>query len=327
MRSLELAAEMKHQGAQVLGFVCNDDTTCLKMLNAQGFRAWTESAEEDVLTDVLVRDSVTELVIDTPAENRRTFSRAREVRGDLYIVSLDHFDMENDDVDLIVNLINHHPTMPAPASERVCHAEGPDYAIIRRQFDAFLQKERKFPERDLQVIVTFGGSDPGRNTIKVMEALAEPSRAIESAVIIVGSNFEHGELVASKAAEISCPCQVLRGIGNIAEIMSSSDMGISGGGTTMLEMMSVGTPSMVIAQHEHELRFAEYFAKHGAVYPVGLGPHVTSTHVRDAIDRIASGRDARRSMSERGRGLVDGRGRHRIVSLILDRATSVESVA
>jgi len=320
MRSLALAEELRRRGIVVAGFLCNDDSHSQEKIKSNGFVCvsghWAdgEMVEEELVRTIAIKE-VDILILDHPGDFLALCGTLKVAFPHLFVVALDNFALDNEYLDMIVNLFNHNPTLKTPASERVHYCEGVQYSIIRTGFDAYIDRERTVRPRAEDILVSFGGSDPKHNTLKVVEAL----RGSFPKVIfhfVLGINFAHQDIVKRRVRQLAVKSRLCEDVENIEELMYRCDIGLCGAGSTMMELACLGTPAIILPQNENEARFADHFARHGAVRNLGLADKVTVEKVREAIIELAGDQAARQRMSIAEKRLVDGRGRERIAELI-----------
>ena len=322
IRSLELAEELRRRGVMVAGFLCNANSHSQEKIKDKGFGCisghWAddEVVEED-LVRVIALEEADILILDHPGDFSDLCRALKVAFPHLFVVALDHFALDNEHLDMIVNLFNHNPTLKAPTSERVRYYEGVQYSIIRTGFDAHIGCEKTIRPRAENVLVSFGGSDPKHNTLMVMEALRGSFPMEVTFHFVLGINFAHQEIVKRKVRQLAVKSHIYEDVANIEELMHHCDMGLCGAGTTIMEMACLGTPTIVLTQSEDEARFADYFAQHGAVRSLGLADEVPMEKVREAIIELAGDQAVRQRMSIAGKRLIDGRGRERVAELIV----------
>ena len=322
IRSLELAEELRRRGVVVAGFLSNDDNHSQEKIRSKGFDCisshWVdgEMLEKDLVRAVALEE-IDILILDQPGDFSDLCRALKAAFPHLFVVALDHFALDNEYLDMIVNLFNHNPTLKAPTSERVRYYEGVQYSIIRTGFDAYIDREKPFYPRAEDILVSFGGSDPGHNTLKVVEVLGDSFPIAVTFHFVLGINFAHQEIVKRRVRQLAVKSHLYEDVANIEKLIYHCDMGLCGAGTTMMEMACLGTPAIVLPQSENEARFADHFARHGAVRNLGLADKVPVEKVREAIIKLAEDQTARQDMSIAGKCLVDARGRARVAESIV----------
>lgn len=301
MRSLELARTLAQRGLSIVGFLCNDDAASRAAIRAAGYACWPDGDGAAPAADVLL--------VDRPAGVDAAVQAFVAGRPGLRLAALDDFDMEGGRAELVVNLINHHPTLRRPQSARVHYHEGPAYAIIRGEFVAARERPRRFPASAREVVVCFGGADPANHTGRVLDALAEHPLDGVTVRLVIGPAFKGAADTAARARSLGVT--VLERVADLAPHFAAADLAVSGGGTTMLELACVGTPTLVLPQNAAEARFAASLAARGAVClsePSAL-PRDLPALIHDAA--------ARRRLHAAARASVDGLGCRRIADLLV----------
>lgn len=127
---------------------------------------------------------------------------------------------------------------------------GPDYAPIRKEF-----KKAKFEIRDevRNVLILTGGGDAYNLTGKFVSKFGSAS---DSDVIFhVVCGFYADEAALKQAAAGFKNIKLYKNVKNIWNLMSSCDVAISAGGTTVYELMALGIPVVgyTFADNQHPL--------------------------------------------------------------------------
>jgi spore coat polysaccharide biosynthesis predicted glycosyltransferase SpsG len=155
-----------------------------------------------------------------------------------------------------------------------------------------------------RVLVTTGGSDPGGVGARLAGALA---------VALPASTVA---LVRGPAASSPMPAGVeaLTGVEDLRPHLIAADLLVSAAGQTLLEGLATGIPAVGFAVVDNQRRQAAAIAANGAA--VVVAPEDALAAARE----LAADADRRRELSRRGRGVVDGRGAHRVAERVLAAA-------
>jgi UDP-2,4-diacetamido-2,4,6-trideoxy-beta-L-altropyranose hydrolase len=193
---------------------------------------------------------------------------------------------------------------------------GPQYALLRREFQSWRGWKREIASVARKVLVTLGGSDPDNVTALVIRALQLVAiEGLETRVVVGASNphFESLELAASQSlADIS----LLKNVTNMPELMAWADVAVSGAGSTCWEMCLLGLPAILIDLAENQRPVAqELDRKQVAIRLSGAGD-VFPEEIAGKLRGLLESEEARTAMSARSRELVDGRGAERVVGAI-----------
>jgi spore coat polysaccharide biosynthesis predicted glycosyltransferase SpsG len=105
---------------------------------------------------------------------------------------------------------------------------------------------------------------------------------------------------------------LLRNPENIAEIMARTCLGISNGGTSLIEFTMLGIPTVIFPQSVQEETFIGPFLESGC----GILGSVDRYEFADQLTRIWDNTALRKCMAENGRKLIDGLGAERISDAI-----------
>jgi len=205
---------------------------------------------------------------------------------------------------------------------------GPRFAMLRREFTSWRGWKREIPEVARRVLVTMGGSDPDNVTERVVRAiLAQPS--LKAIVVVGGSNphlLQLRELVVGAQQNV----QLVENVPNMPELMSKTDVAISGAGTTSLEMCFLGLPALLIVLADNQRSAAEELNRRGAAINLGEGEEIRPSTFSSHLTHLISSQGARKAMSARSRELVDGYGAERVVralqtsALLIRRAITAD---
>ncbi len=193
---------------------------------------------------------------------------------------------------------------------------GPNFAILRRHFQG---RERAFREQPARILLTFGGADPQALTLKVARALAPLSDEIE-VVSVAGPAFPHTRMFEALQRNLGRNLPLVRGVDvQIANLMLEADLVLCSGGMSVYEIAALGTPGLVLAQNAREDRRMREFARFGTIEYLGLGVDVDESVILDRVRQILADASRRRTMSARGRSLVDGYGAARAAEIVLEQ--------
>ncbi|MBN2193638.1 MAG: NTP transferase domain-containing protein [Polyangiaceae bacterium] len=196
------------------------------------------------------------------------------------------------------------------------HFYGPDVYVLR---DEFLTVQRRAPREVVEtVLVTFGGTDPSRLTLAVLDAIApvRPPRLI----VVAGRGVEWTDELAracdavqSAGAEVT----LLRDVSLMSEVMAQADLAFSSAGRTVYELAHMCVPTIVLAQNEKELKHRFAGPRSGCLN-LGLGTRASPEAIRGAYIALARSAPLRESLRERMLALNLTRGRDFVVRQLLE---------
>lgn len=189
------------------------------------------------------------------------------------------------------------------------------YLPLRTEFEAASARPRMIREAVQELLLIQGGSDTYGFTPRIIRAL-NMMTIHPHCTVVIGPAFRHERELQQAIAAASLSLSVVRNAPHMATLMIQVDLAITAGGLTMCELVSVGTPSLVICGEPFELPTARRLEAAGVVRVLGFGGDLDDAQVPRAVERLAEDLQARRHMSATGRQLIDGYGCERIVQLI-----------
>lgn len=216
------------------------------------------------------------------------------------IIAFDFFIYETDLVDEIINLFNHFPERVESFCGHIY--QGLDYAILSEKIliskFSIPKKNSRIPK---SVLITFGGEDPNGNTIRVLKTLCELN--LNGTVLIGKFNRFKKEILKNFQQQFNIQHQV----SNIEDYYLSHDCIICGGGTTLLEALFLGKPTIALPQNIFEANFIAYIKKRVKLYTLDEIMNIMKM-LEDTNTEVLS--------SENYASFIDGKGMARISKII-----------
>lgn len=197
---------------------------------------------------------------------------------------------------------------------------GLDYALFRHEVLALGDEPRPDHPRP-HVLAVFGGTDP-HSAVEVVAPLVLATDVPLELTCIVA----RPELQATVEALPHSPSQVVRAIAPTPDVMAiaaRSTLTVSAAGSSIWELLYLGVPTGIVAVADNQESAYADVTEQGVAAPVGLLTALRASSAKrdDAtatLRRLLSDTAYRHSLSEKARRLVDGRGRQRVVDLLLD---------
>jgi UDP-2,4-diacetamido-2,4,6-trideoxy-beta-L-altropyranose hydrolase len=190
---------------------------------------------------------------------------------------------------------------------------GPNFALLRREFQAWRDWRREIVPTPSKLLVTMGGSDPGNLTARILDALASLGVGDLEVTVIVGGSSPHFTSVEERTAILGS-VRVLQNPTNIPALMAWADVAISAAGSTAWELCYMGLPAVLIDVAENQRPVARELSRRGVAMHAGSSDEVTPSRIATAVNRLLESRELRSHMSKCGRELVDGRGAERVLA-------------
>ena len=179
---------------------------------------------------------------------------------------------------------------------------GPRYSLLRPQFAAERRRLRPREGKLARLLVFFGGTDAGGETLKALEAIRLLGRPDLAADVVIGQDNPH-------RATIEAACHALLGatlhcqVGNMASLMAAADLFIGAGGTSSWERCCIGLPALVIATADNQIAQAEALARAGAQLYLGPAQSVTGERLARTLEAMLGLSGSTRASGRTGTGL------------------------
>ncbi len=165
--------------------------------------------------------------------------------------------------------------------------------------------------RQHDVLMSLGGSDPSRATLRLLPAIAE-----FDSTVVIGPGFVHAGEVQRAADQLRI--RHVTAPDGLQTLLHSHRVLVSAGGNTLAEAAVSGTPALVTWEDPHEQRQGEVFERCGAAVVVGQGTIVEPESLKQHARKLLQSVESLKRMAAYGRKAVDGRGATRIVEAILE---------
>ncbi len=325
-RCLTLAAAFERAGAQVRILVADEESAALA--KDHGFPVVvlnTYYRAPDRETEILIKE-VTEhhtdlLLIDSYSVTREYLQKLRDVVKTGYIDDLHSFVYP---VDFILQYSSTgQPSERARGLASRCLV-GTEYAPIRREFS---EQTYRMPLRDevRRILVTTGGSDTNHMAFRITQGFIDMGAAAFRDVellITVGSLSD--DLPVLKALAQRDPrINILSEVKEMAKLMTSCDLALTAGGTTVFELCAVGVPSCVFVFGDDQARVLstlEDIVEEAGVAADAIGAEASAQAALKWAAKMCDpdNTDIRRTMSDKMRSVTDGKGADRVARIIVD---------
>jgi spore coat polysaccharide biosynthesis protein SpsF len=320
-RTIELSKILTKDLGLTVGFVCNASPLARERLACTGHPFWLYDARKlrPALPKILQEHGFGVLVLDQDCDEPGQWITSAVKKADpgCKVLGLDHFDYDNKDVDAIVNLFNQNRRKARPDEDRVQYYEGVEYAIIRSPFRRYHSKAKRISKPGKEVLISFGGADPGGNTIYCLDLLAGLGKDLKVTAVL-GPMFR--QVRTAKARARKAGWTAIPSVKDMEAHIFKAQVGFSGAGTTCLEFFNLGTPLVIVPQNEHERRFGEHLRSQGLAEllegGVGNKGKVRAQDLR-RTEALLCDQARRTAMSKAQKKAVDGDGPKRIGKIIM----------
>ena len=195
---------------------------------------------------------------------------------------------------------------------------GPQYAILKPEFSKLRPHIlRKGNLRN--ILVFYGGSDPTRETFKVVRVLEKyfKSKCFWKRIFIVVGSMN------KDADKISLFCKKIprtffyTNIASMAELIKNSDVALCSGGIFTWERFCLGLPGYVTTIAENQIKAILDLASKGLVRYVGYYEDIKEQTIKEILLQIKNIEFSELGEIKKMMELVDGEGAKRVVNTIL----------
>ncbi|PKA67773.1 UDP-2,4-diacetamido-2,4,6-trideoxy-beta-L-altropyranose hydrolase [Pseudomonas baetica] len=237
------------------------------------------------------------------------------------IAAVDDLATRHYSVDLLLNQNlsglseNYTPLLPEGCRTLL----GPRYAMLREEFNCPAIEIKPQARR---VLVNFGGFDAAMQTHHAMLALADFTE-LEVDFVAGADNPAWAQMQA--LAETRPNWHLYSFVSDFQQRMTEADLFIGAGGGTSWERAALGLPTICIAVSNNQQVNGEVMAAAGAHVFMGAREQISVEQLRDAIGFVAGNQYLRRSLAERSRQLVDGRGALRVAAALAGAVLKVRA--
>lgn len=214
-------------------------------------------------------------------------------------------------VDLLLNQNIHAPDMDYPPIKNMRLLLGPKYALLR---DEFLQKKehRSSLRSSPSLLLSLGGSDVENLTGLLIAWLQEISQPFFLNVVIGNLNKNLAYLEKWQQEDHIIFHEHPE---DMASLMAASDIAITSGGSTCLELAYLGVPAVIWVVAENQAHLARELHEKTA-FNLGWFSLDKKEVFLQWVSTLLNDQAKHQEMASYGQQLVDGKGRERVVTLM-----------
>jgi UDP-2,4-diacetamido-2,4,6-trideoxy-beta-L-altropyranose hydrolase len=199
---------------------------------------------------------------------------------------------------------------------------GPRFALLREEFRACRESLKRNFDQVRNLLVFLGGADPDGASLRILNVLDAMRPREFKVTVVLGAASPHRTTVERAYAE-RAGFEVIIQSSNVAQLMAAADLAIGAGGVSAWERCCLGLPSIVIAIAENQLEVSKAAAAAGAFLYLGSSADISDDELVASLKVMNGNASLRRSLSETGMRLVDGRGCERAARAVLQRPLQV----
>jgi UDP-2,4-diacetamido-2,4,6-trideoxy-beta-L-altropyranose hydrolase len=317
MRCLALAQAWQDAGGEVTFLMAESTPAIEGRLRNEGIRVARVSSEAGSLQDAreliaCAKESRANWAVVDGYQFGEAYQRAVKESGTKLLLVDDNGHSDFYVADIVLNQnIHANEALYAKRDESTRLLLGPQYAMLRREFNKWRGWNREIPEVARKVLVTMGGSDPENVTARVMEALRESGLKDLEVKVVAGGSNPHMNALQEAVRGFPSKVEILHDVNNMPGLMAWADVSVASGGTTTWELCFLGMPSVLMVLAENQSRLVTSMAAAGVALEAE-----NSIQVVGEIAALVKSRARRVQMSQRARVFVDGLGCNRVMSFI-----------
>ncbi len=192
---------------------------------------------------------------------------------------------------------------------------GPNYFPLRKEFnnDSFsVSKNAK------KILITMGGSDPKKITLKVLNSINKLDKRYDITVVLGKASNILSKDINSTMNNYKGEFVVLSDVENMSKLMLDCDVAITNSGLTKYELSALGVPSIIISNNKLQALYSEDFSSYGSSVHLGSIGAVSDKYIRETCVDLMKDYKLRLNMSKKGKCLVNGDGLNRIWKAIFN---------
>lgn len=214
-------------------------------------------------------------------------------------------------VDLVINPGIGAESLQYPEAKAT--ALGIEYALLRPEFAS--EPLREHPASARKLLLTLGGSDPHDLAPRLIDAVGEQFESVDAVVGPFFTNVESVEAEARRHRSVT----LHENVSDLRPMMLESDIALTGGGQTLVELAATATPAVAIEIASNQRLYLTGFKTAGAIEIAGgAGDPAIVTKAAGSLAALANDRDRRLHFAANARRLVDGRGAERTAARVLE---------
>ena len=192
--------------------------------------------------------------------------------------------------------------------------QGIEFCPIRKEF-LESRKNYKIRKKVKSIILLQGGADTRNVSLKLIKFLEKMNYLFKITVIIGPMSQNYREL--EKFAKLSSKkITLLYDVKKMHSEIKKHDIAITAGGTTLIESLTIGIPSIIACGEMHEMALAKNIHIKKAAKNLGYGPQIKQKLFIKTIELLCDNFEIRKNLNTKAKHNVDGKGLNRIFQLI-----------
>ena len=192
---------------------------------------------------------------------------------------------------------------------------GTEYTFLRREFRCYPRPQFRAPALPRRLLLTFGGSDPGRLTELALAAMDSVNLDGLETIIFVGPGNPHWEQIEA-AAQGRADIRLLHDPSDIPGWMAGSDLAVIAAGSTLWEVAYCRVPCILVMVDDNQAPAIDRLVQRGACLSLGSGKGLAPGQMAEAIAALCGDPNRRTALATNLAEMVDGLGAQRVLAAI-----------
>ncbi len=189
---------------------------------------------------------------------------------------------------------------------------GPKYALLNEKVNKYHNLNKTIKDKITNVLITTGGSDPKDLTPRILDILKDFKEIKFN--IVIGHAFKNKVEIKKGLDSRNINYKLIENSNNLSELMYNSDLAISTGGLTSLELSAIGTPFIGISSAVWESKRLKKMEEYGICKYIESFYGFKKENLYKIFKELINNK--REIMSSNGKRLLDGNGMDRIIERI-----------
>ena len=321
MRCLALGQAWRDAGGKVTFVTCCNSDRLIRRLEAEEFeihpltRPYPDASDWEHTKSVLEFHTDSWVVLDGYHFDD-DYQRLVKEYGNRLLAIDDMAHLKHYYADIVLNQNLHADQAHYCCEPYTTLLLGTRYVLLRREFLSWKAWRREVPKVGKRVLVTIGGSDPRNCTLKVIGDIQNLDVPGLETTIAIGAGNPHLSMVEAAVRESRTPMRVVRDADNMPELMVWADVAISAAGTTIWELLFLGTPTLILVSAENQRPIAEQLDIRKLGRTLEMKANGSVKGLAGALASFLEDFASRSHISESARHLVDGEGAARVIAFL-----------
>jgi UDP-2,4-diacetamido-2,4,6-trideoxy-beta-L-altropyranose hydrolase len=288
MRCLALAQAWKDTGGQVVFITACQSESLLQRLKEEGFdihllaRSYPDDDDWEHTKNILAAYPSAWVVLDGYHFDEVYQQQVKEF-GQWLLVIDDMAHLKHYYADIVLNQNLHADQLRYTCEPYTRLLLGTKYVLLRKEFLAWRDWKREVPEVARQVLVTLGGADPENHTLKVIQGLDKVEVTGLEVTIVIGASNPHRDVLEAATKQSRIPIRLIWDVTNMPELMTWADVAVSSAGSTVWELLFLGTPTLALILADNQCYIAEQVVESGVGQSLGWARNISAKSLAKAI--------------------------------------------